>query len=180
VRDLPEDVVERAARVRLVLLDVDGVMTDGKLLQFSDGTEGRAFHVRDGYGIKMGQRLGLEFGILSGRASKVSEARAKELGIEEVHVGVLEKLSVYEEILARAGLRDEAVCYMGDDLVDVPVLRRAGLGVAPADASEEALAAARFVTERRGGEGAVREVVTLLLKARGAWEGISGSYFKTR
>jgi len=180
VRDVPGDVVERAARVRLVLLDVDGVMTDGKLLQFSDGTEGRAFHVRDGYGIKMGQRLGLRFGILSGRSSKVTEARALELGIDEVHVGVLEKLGVYEEILGRAGLGDEAVCYVGDDLVDVPVLRRAGLGVAPADASEEALEAARFVTKRRGGEGAVREVVTLLLKARGAWEGISGSYFKTR
>jgi 3-deoxy-D-manno-octulosonate 8-phosphate phosphatase (KDO 8-P phosphatase) len=180
MEDVPREIVERAADIRLVLLDVDGVLTDGRLLQFSDGTEGRAFHVRDGYGIKMGQRLGLRFGILSGRASKVVEARARELGIDEAHVGVLEKEARYEEILKRLDLRDEEVCYMGDDLVDVPVLRRVGLGVAPAGASEEATQAARWVTERAGGEGAVRELVTLILKAQGKWEGISGAYFKTR
>ena len=180
MKDVPRDIFDRAAKVRFVLLDVDGVMTDGKLLQFSDGTEGRAFHVRDGYGIKMGQRLGLEFGVLSGRASVVVEARARELGIAETHVGVLEKEARYEEIAGRLGLHDEGVCYMGDDLVDVPVLRRVGLGVAPAGASEEATAAARWVTERSGGDGAVREVITLILKAQGKWEGISGTYFKTR
>jgi 3-deoxy-D-manno-octulosonate 8-phosphate phosphatase (KDO 8-P phosphatase) len=180
MKDVPREILDRAARVRLVLLDVDGVLTDGKLLQFSDGTEGRAFHVRDGYGIKMGQRLGLAFGILSGRASKVAEARGRELGIEEVHVGVLEKDERYEEIVRRLGLTDEEVCYMGDDLVDVPVLRRVGLGVAPAGASEEAAMAAHWITERAGGDGAVREAITLILKAQGKWEGISGAYFKTR
>ncbi len=178
--EIPREILERASRVRLVLLDVDGVLTDGKILQYSDGTEGRAFHVRDGYGIKMGQRLGLVFGILSGRASKVSEARGRELGIEEVHVGVLEKEARYEEILRRLGLTDDAVCYMGDDLVDVPLLRRVGLGVAPAGASEEATMAARWITERAGGDGAVRETIALILKAQGKWEGISGAYFKTR
>ncbi len=180
MREVPAEILERARKVRLVLLDADGVLTDGRLLQFSDGTEGRAFHVRDGYGIKMGQRLGLRFGIVSGRASRVVEARARELGIQEVHVGVLEKSATYEAICSRLGLGDDAVCYVGDDLVDVPILRRVGLGVAPADASEEALLAARWVTERRGGEGSVREIVTLLLKAQGTWEGISGSYFKAR
>lgn len=180
MREVPAEILERARKVRLVLLDADGVLTDGRLLQFSDGTEGRAFHVRDGYGIKMGQRLGLRFGIVSGRASRVVEARARELGIQEVHVGVLEKIATYEAICGRLGLGDNAVCYVGDDLVDVPILRRVGLGVAPADASEEALLAARWVTERRGGEGSVREIVTLLLKAQGTWEGISGSYFKAR
>ncbi len=178
--DIPREILERAARVRLVLMDVDGVLTDGKLLQFSDGTEGRAFHIRDGYGIKMGQRLGLVFGVLSGRVSKVSEARARELGITEVHVGVLEKEARYEEILRRLGLTDVEVCYLGDDLVDVPVLRRVGLGVAPAGASEEATMAAHWVTVLAGGEGAVRETITLILKAQGKWEGISGAYFKTR
>jgi 3-deoxy-D-manno-octulosonate 8-phosphate phosphatase (KDO 8-P phosphatase) len=180
MKDVPREILERAARVRLVLLDVDGVLTDGRLLQFSDGTEGRAFHVRDGYGIKMGQRLGLEFGILSGRASKVVEARARELGITETHVGVLEKEACYLEISKRLDLSDERVCYMGDDLVDVPVLRRVGLGVAPAGASEEATIAAHWVTGRAGGEGAVRELITLILKAQGKWEGVSGTYFKTR
>ena len=118
--------------------------------------------------------------IVSGRASRVVEARASELGIEEVHLGVLEKIGTYEAIRDRLGLGDDEICYVGDDLVDVPVLRRVGLGVAPADASEEARMAARWVTERRGGEGAVREIVTLLLKAQGTWEGISGSHFKAR
>ena len=180
MKDVPREIVARAEKIRLVLLDVDGVLTDGRLLQFSDGTEGRAFHVRDGYGIKMGQRLGLVFGILSGRASKVAEARAAELGILEVHVGVLEKEARYEEIVARLGVPDEAVCYMGDDLMDVPVFRRVGLGVAPAQSSDEAAMAAHWITERSGGDGAVRELITLILKALGKWEGVSGTYFKTR
>jgi len=177
---VPSEIRERAAKVRLILLDADGVLTDGKLLQFSDGTEGRAFHVRDGYGIKMGQRLGLTFGIVSGRASKVVEARARELGIAEAHLGILEKEACYEEIVGRLRLTDESVCFMGDDLVDVPLLRRVGLGVAPAGASEEAVLAARWVTERAGGDGAVRELITMILKAQGKWEGVSGTYFKTR
>lgn len=180
MREVPREIVERARRIRLILLDADGVLTDGKLLQFSDGTEGRAFHVRDGYGIKMGQRLGLTFGIVSGRASKVVAARALELGIAEAHLGVLEKEACYEEIVSRLGVPDESVCYMGDDLVDVPLLRRVGLGVAPAGASEEATLAARWITERAGGDGAVRELIAMVLKAQGKWEGVSGTFFKTR
>lgn len=154
--------------MRLVLLDADGVLTDGRIYQFSDGTEGRAFHSRDGLGIRLGQSAGLSFGIVSGRASAVVAARARELGIEEVHQGVLEKAECVNGVIDRLGLRPEAVCYVGDDVVDVPVLRRVGLAVAPVDAGAEAIAAAHWVTSKGGGAGAVREVVDLLLRARRA------------
>ncbi len=159
-------ITERAKLIRFVLLDVDGVLTDGRILLFSDGTEGRAFHVRDGLGIRLAQQKGIGFGLLSGRESKVVVERARQLGIAEVHQGVRNKEERFGEILARLALPPEAVCYVGDDVVDVPVLRRAGFAVVPADAAAEAVAAADWVTSRRGGEGAVRELVDMLLRAR--------------
>lgn len=174
------EILDRAAKVRFVLLDVDGVLTDGRLLVFSDGTEGRAFHARDGHGIRMGQRAGLHFGLLSGRESRVVADRASELYITEVHQGVLDKGARYREICTRLGLPDEAVCYVGDDVVDVPVLRRVGLAVAPADAVPEALEAAHWVAGRRGGDGVVREVVDLLLHAGGKWGAVADRYLKAK
>ena len=174
------EVLERASRIRLVLLDVDGVLTDGRILLSSDGVEGRSFHARDGHGIRMGQRGGLLFGILSGRESRVVKDRAEELYINEVHQGVFDKGIRYEEIAERLQLKDDAVCYVGDDVVDVPILRRVGLAVAPCDATPEAIEAAHFVTHRRGGEGAVREVVDLLLRASGKWKSVTERYLKAR
>lgn len=178
--EVSSQVMERARRIRLVLLDVDGVLTDGRIFVYSDGTEGRAFHVRDGHGIRMGQRGGLMFGLLSGRESRVVTDRAEELYITEVHQGVLDKGARYEEIVERLRIPDEQVSYVGDDLVDVPILRRVGLGVAPADAVPEAIAAAHWLTSRRGGDGAVREVVDLLLRATGKWNTLTERYFKAR
>lgn len=169
-----------AARVRLVLLDVDGVLTDGRILQFSDGSEGRSFHARDGHGIRMALDAGLAVGLLSGRSSSVVAARAAELGIEEVHQGVPNKGERYGEIVARLGVPDEAVCFVGDDVVDVAVLRRVGLAVAPSDAAREAIEAAHWVTSRRGGDGAVREVLDLLLRAGGQWDRVTERYPKAR
>jgi len=172
------EILERARRVRVVLLDVDGVLTDGRLYVFSDGTEGRAFHVRDGHGIAMARRAGLTFGILSGRTSKAVADRAAELGIEEVHQGVSDKGARFRQILERLDVAPDAVCFVGDDIVDVPVLRRAGLAVAPADAEESARAASHLATRARGGEGVVREVVDLLLRAQGSWERVTERYFR--
>jgi 3-deoxy-D-manno-octulosonate 8-phosphate phosphatase (KDO 8-P phosphatase) len=166
----PEAVLERARRIGLVLLDVDGVLTDGRFLLLADGNDARAFHTRDGHGIRMGQRAGLEFGILSGRRSRAVDLRAQELGLAEVLQGVGDKGVAYRELLARRGLDDARVCYVGDDVVDLPVLRRAGLAIAPADAAPEARAAAHWVTRLPGGHGAVRETVELLLRAQGLWE----------
>lgn len=159
------EIARRAARVGFVLLDVDGVLTDGKILVFSDGTDGRAFHARDGHGIRRAREAGLAFGLLSGRSSPAVARRAEELGIAEVHQGVRDKEARYREIVARLGIAEETVCFVGDDVMDVPVLRRVGFAVAPADAADEARAAAHWVTSRRGGEGAVREVLDRALRA---------------
>jgi 3-deoxy-D-manno-octulosonate 8-phosphate phosphatase (KDO 8-P phosphatase) len=168
----------RARQIRWILLDVDGVLTDGAILQLSDGRDGRSFHVRDGLGIKLGQRAGLGFGILSGRTSEAVVLRARELGIAEVHQGVADKQSRLAEIATRAGVPTEAICFVGDDVVDLPVFRRVGLAVAPADAGPEALGAAHWVTPSGGGRGAVRETVDLVLKATGSWDRVLSGYLE--
>lgn len=176
--DVSQEVTDRAAKISLVLMDSDGVLTDGRILMYSDGSEGRGFSVRDGHGIRMGQRGGLMFGIVSGRESPVVADRAEELYITEVHQGIFDKLERYKEILERFELPPEAVCYIGDDLVDVPVLRRVGLAVAPANAEESVREIAHWVTPSRGGEGAVRELVDVILRAKGKWDLVTERYFK--
>jgi len=172
------EVVERAGRVRMVLLDVDGVLTDGRIYMRSGGGEGRAFHARDGHGVRMGQRGGLLFGIISGRETTVVSERASELYITEVHQGVYDKLECLNGIVERLKLSPEDVCFVGDDMVDVPVMRRVGLAVAPADASPEVREVAHYVTELPGGRGVVREVVDLVLRASGKWDQVTDRYFK--
>lgn len=170
MRDIPPDVAERARVVRLVVLDADGVLTDGRLYVAPGGHDGRAFHTRDGFGIRLGQRAGLRFGIISGRDCRVVADRGAELSIEEIHQGESDKPGRLREILDRLQLSEEAVCYIGDDLPDLPVMRRVGLAAAPADAAPEVRSMAHWVTERPGGQGAVREVIELILRASGSWE----------
>lgn len=164
------ETLARAAKIRLILLDVDGVLTDGAIHMHSDGSESRAFHVRDGMGIRLGQKAGLSFGIISGRESEVVRARAAELGIDELHQRVLDKRTCLDQIAERHGLAAEEICFIGDDVIDVPAMVRAGLAVAPSDAIGEAREAAHHVTSRRGGKGVVREVIDLVLSATGARE----------
>jgi 3-deoxy-D-manno-octulosonate 8-phosphate phosphatase (KDO 8-P phosphatase) len=166
----PEGVLARARVIRLVLLDVDGVLTDGRFLLMADGTDGRFFHTRDGHAIRMGQRAGLQFAILSGRRSRAVTLRAEELDLVDVLQGVSDKGAAFGQLLERLALQENEVCYMGDDVVDLPVLRRAGLAVVPADGTPEAAEAAHWVTSLPGGHGAVRETVELLLKAQGLWQ----------
>jgi 3-deoxy-D-manno-octulosonate 8-phosphate phosphatase (KDO 8-P phosphatase) len=169
---------ERAARVRLFLLDVDGVLTDGGIVYDANGVELKRFHVRDGHGIVMLRRAGLEAGIITGRNSPVTAVRAKELGITLVIQGALDKGAAIERVLAEKGLPPEAVSYMGDDIVDLPVFRRVGFRAAPADAEDSVREAADFVSSRNGGEGAVREALEFVLKAAGLWESVSARYFE--
>ncbi len=178
LQDLSADVKERASKVKLVMLDVDGVLTDGRLYMGSNEYEGRSFYVRDGLGIRLGQRGGLLFGIISGRESRVVAERAEELYITEVHQGISDKGSCIEQILERTKLPAEATCFMGDDLIDVPAMRRVGLAAAPRDAAPEAIEAAHVVTRCDGGRGAVREVVDLVLKATGKWDQLMSRYLK--
>jgi len=167
----------RLKDIRLLLLDVDGVMTDGRIVYDANGIETKFFNVKDGHGIKMLQRAGIEVGIISGRQSQVVVNRAVELGIDLVYQKALDKLAPYLEILALRGLSDEQVAFMGDDIIDIPVLRRVGFAVTPSDALDYVRDQAHFVTHNRGGWGAVRELCDLLLKGTGKWEQITARYY---
>jgi 3-deoxy-D-manno-octulosonate 8-phosphate phosphatase (KDO 8-P phosphatase) len=167
-------ITEKAKNIRLLILDVDGVMTDGSIILDNEGNEFKRFHVRDGHGIKMLQRAGITVAIITGRKSKVVEIRARELGIKEVHQKIFKKSAVFDQMLKKYKCNDENVAFMGDDVVDQELLKRAGLTAAPADAEEEAKKWADLVTQRGGGRGAVREFTDLILKASGRWEKVSG------
>jgi 3-deoxy-D-manno-octulosonate 8-phosphate phosphatase (KDO 8-P phosphatase) len=164
------------AAIELLVLDVDGVLADGRILLDADGRELKRFHVLDGAGIKYFQRVGKRVAILSGRSSPAVEARAAELGIPDVIQNAKDKRPAYESLLGRLGLTDAQVAVMGDDLTDLPVMRRCGLPIAPANAVEAVRQAAAYVTAARGGEGAVREAVEYILKRAGLWERILARY----
>ena len=167
---------DKLKNIRLLLLDVDGVMTDGGIIYDASGLETKRFNVKDGHGIKMLQRHGVEIGIITGRTSVVVDNRARELGIDIVYQGALKKLESYLEIKLRTGLEDYQIAYMGDDVIDVPVLRRVGFSAAPLDGLPEVRAVVDYVTTCGGGRGAVREVCDHILKARGAWGEIAARY----
>ena len=174
--DADQDIIERARKIKLLILDCDGVLTEGQITMLPDGDETKAFDVKDGHGIVMAQRAGLRVAIISGRKSSVVQARAKELGVTHLYEMVWVKTEPYEKVLAEEGLRDEEVCYVGDDVVDIPLLRRAGLGVAVADAVEETKQHSHIVTARGGGRGAVREVIEFILKAQNKWDEAMARY----
>lgn len=157
----------KARRVRMLLLDVDGVLSDGRIILDNAGNELKAFHVRDGHGIKLAQRAGIVIGIITGRKAAVVNVRARELGIEEVHQGAHEKIIVYESLLAKYSLTDDQVAYVGDDVVDLEIMRRVGLAACVADADPSVLPAAHLITKAEGGRGAVREVINLILESQG-------------
>jgi len=168
----PTEFSVRAARLRLLLFDVDGVLTDGSVNVDATGGELKRFHIRDGAALAYAQRAGLLTGVLSARASGATTARTQELKMAVVVQGVADKRVALTEILAAQQLTPEEVAYMGDDLVDLPVMRLVGLSAAPADAATEVAAAAHFVTWHSGGEGAVREFIEAVLKARGQWDDV--------
>ena len=174
---MDKELQERAGKIELMLLDVDGMLTDGRLIMGADGSEAKAFHARDGLGIRLAQRGGIMIGLISGRESKVVTDRAEELYITEVHQRVFDKVERFREILQRLKLSPEQVGFMGDDLVDLPVLRAAGFSSAPADAIAEVREQVHYVAERPGGGGCVREIVDLLLKARGKWDSVTSRFF---
>jgi 3-deoxy-D-manno-octulosonate 8-phosphate phosphatase (KDO 8-P phosphatase) len=167
---------DKLKNIQLLLLDVDGVMTDGGIIYDASGLETKRFNVKDGHGIKMLQRSGVEVGIITGRTSIVVDNRARELGISLVYQGSLKKLESYEDIKLKTGLVDLQIAFMGDDVIDVPVLRRVGFSAAPFDGLPEVRAVVDYVATSAGGQGAVREVCDHILKARGAWEEIAARY----
>jgi YrbI family 3-deoxy-D-manno-octulosonate 8-phosphate phosphatase len=164
------DLAARCRSISLLLSDVDGVLTDGGVIFDNQGIEIKRFNIRDGLGIKLWQRAGHHFGLITGRASHIVQLRAVELDVNLVRQGVDDKLTAVKQIMAERGVRPEQVCYIGDDLPYLPVLRQVGLAVAVGDGSEDLQPAAHYVTHHGGGHGALREVVELLLKQQGRWD----------
>jgi 3-deoxy-D-manno-octulosonate 8-phosphate phosphatase (KDO 8-P phosphatase) len=160
----------------MLLFDVDGVLTDGSVTLHGDGSEAKTFFIRDGLAIVWAQRAGLQVGLLSGRRSDATTRRAAELGISVLVQGETDKRAAYSQIIARQQLKDEHVAYMGDDLLDLPVLARVGLSGAPADAVDEVLARVHWRSRFPGGRGAVRELVEVVLRARGGWDALVQSF----
>jgi 3-deoxy-D-manno-octulosonate 8-phosphate phosphatase (KDO 8-P phosphatase) len=165
-----EALADRCRALKLVLSDVDGVMTDGRLVFLDDGTEAKAFHVRDGLAIALAHRMGLRTGVLSGRTSRVVEARAAELGMAVVRQGELDKGAAFRQILAAESLRADQVAYVGDDVNDLPVIRSVALSAAPADAPLEVRSEVFMVLAAGGGQGCLREFIEAILRSRGEWD----------
>ncbi len=170
------DIEQACQNIEMILSDVDGVLTDGNLIFDNQGIESKRFHTRDGLGIKLWQRAGHKFGILTARSSQIVRTRAAELGIEIVRQGFEKKLPVAREVIRGAGLEPQQVCYIGDDLPDLAVMNYVGLGVAVADAAGDVRAAADFVSDLNGGAGAVRDVIEFILKAKNSWDDLLKTY----
>jgi 3-deoxy-D-manno-octulosonate 8-phosphate phosphatase (KDO 8-P phosphatase) len=162
--------------IKLLAMDVDGVLTDGTITICSDGSESKSFHLLDGHGIKMWQRAGLKTAMISGRESAVTKKRAEELKIEFLYQPCQQKLVCFEKLLSDTGLEAKNIAYIGDDLLDIPIVKRAGFGAAVANGVDELKGYAHYVTSRTGGRGAVREVIEYILKNTGQWDALMERY----
>ena len=171
-----KDLSEKAARIRLLIFDVDGVLTDGSLFVGDDGQEYKAFNSRDGHGIKMLLKYGVEIAIITGRTSRVVEYRMANLGITHVYQGKLDKLPAYEELRGKLGISPEETAYVGDDVVDLPVMRRVGLAIAVQDAHPLVRQHSHWQTPSAGGRGAARDVCEMLMEAKGVLREELGHY----
>ena len=169
----------RCEAIELILSDVDGVMTDGAVVFDNQGIETKRFHIRDGLGIRLWQKAGYRFGLITGRTSQVVKLRAAELGVDPVRQGVADKLSAARDIFADLKLDASQVCYIGDDLIDIALMQSVGLGVAVADAVEEVRQAAHYTTTAAGGRGAVRETIELILKHQQRWDNLIRRFLAT-
>jgi 3-deoxy-D-manno-octulosonate 8-phosphate phosphatase (KDO 8-P phosphatase) len=163
-------------KIKLLILDVDGVMTDGRIIMDDEGRETKSFNVRDGHGLKILQRYGIKVALLTGRQSKVVEYRAEDLDIKEVYQKVYNKKEVFEKILKKHKLSADDTAFIGDDIIDIPVLRRVGFSAAVADAADVVKKSVDYITKNRGGNGAVREICEMILQAQGKWTEVAAKY----
>ena len=162
-----KSLTERAKKIEFLLLDVDGILTDGRIFIDSYGNELKTFHIHDGHGIYLLKKSGIGVGIISGRSSRSVEYRAKELNITEVYQGITDKVSVYKQLAGKYNLSEDQVAFMGDDLIDIPLLRIVGFSATAADAVREVREVVDMISDKMGGGGAVREVTDFILKAKG-------------
>jgi len=173
---MKKNIKDKLKKIKLLIMDVDGVMTDGRIIMDDEGREIKNFNVRDGHGLKLIQRYGMKVAILTGRQSKVVEHRAKDLEIKDVYQKVYNKKEVFDKILKKHKLSANDAAFIGDDIVDIPVLRRVGFSVAVADAADVVKKSVDYVTKNRGGHGAIREVCEMILQAQDKWREIAAKY----
>ena len=174
--DDPTSIERRASHIKLLLMDCDGVLTDGRLWLLKNGDEHKSFNAQDGLGLHLFHKAGLKSGIISGRKSDALARRARDLDVEFLRQGDPQKIKAFEEVLRLAAVEEDEVAFIGDDLVDIPLMRRSELAVAVADAVAETRSAAHYVTRAGGGRGAVREVIEVILKAQGRWHDLVEEY----
>jgi 3-deoxy-D-manno-octulosonate 8-phosphate phosphatase (KDO 8-P phosphatase) len=177
-KEYPKEIVERAKKIKLLVLDVDGVLTDGRIVYSNYGDEIKNFDVNDGLGIMLMKRAGVKCVILTAKASRLVTRRAKELKIDKVYHNFHYKINALKKILRAFKCEKEEICFIGDDVIDIPVLKRVGLAICPPNAMDEVKEFVHFVTEKNGGRGAVREVCDFLLKAQGRWDSTMSAYFE--
>lgn len=171
---LTEKIKKRIEKIKILMLDVDGVLTDGMVNILGDGKEMYVFNVYDGYGVKLFRRAGFKVGFITGRISDAVEERAKQLEVDFLYRGASDKVAIINRLAKQEGISMDEICFMGDDLQDLTLLKDVGLSVSPSNAREEVKKAVHHVTKLRGGDGAVRELVEFILKNRGLWKEIVG------
>ena len=168
---------ERAKKIKLLILDVDGVLTDGRIIYDNFGDEIKCFNVYDGFGMTLLHRSGIKSVIITAKKTRIVERRAKDMNVAKVYSDY-RKLKAYEKVVKKFKVKDEEVCFIGDDFIDLPVLKRTGLSVAPPEAIEEVKNACHYITKKSGGKGAVRELVEIILKSQGLWNEVISEYQK--
>ena len=175
---ISEELKERIRKIRVLIVDNDGVLTDGRIVYGDHGDEIKFFDVQDGFGLVLLRRAGYKTVMMSGKKSRVNKRRAKDLQFSGIYQNAYDKLAVFEKAAKKFKVTPEQICYIGDDLIDLPPMKRCGLAVAVPDAVGDVLKAAHYVTSRRGGRGAVREIVDILLKTQGQWADVTSRYFR--
>ena len=175
---IKSEVAERARRVKLLIVDIDGVMTDGRIVYSIYGDELKFFDVTDGFGISLLNRAGIKTAIITAKKSRIVKMRARDLKIAKAYQGFIDKLIPFDKLLKKFKIAAENICFIGDDLPDMPILRRVGFAVSVPNALDEVKAAAHYITSKAGGRGAVREVCDILLKSQDKWDEATAKYFK--
>jgi len=174
--EIEDELKKRISRIRMMIFDVDGVLTDGRIIYMDNGSEMKEFDVQDGHGIKLLQRAGIDVALISGRACRAVEQRAIGLGIARVYQGAKVKIEAYDQLLSDTGLKEHETGFMGDDLIDIPVMRRAGFSVAVPNGVQHIFPYAHYITKASGGRGAAREVCEMILQAQGLWDNVIKRY----
>lgn len=173
-----QNIVERARRVKMLIVDIDGVMTDGRIIYSGYGDELKFFDVTDGFGISLLNRAGIKTVIITAKKSRIVKIRGRDLKVARTYAGFIDKLIPFNDILKRFKVSAEDICFIGDDLIDIPVLKRVGFAVSVPNALDEVKAASHYMTSRVGGRGAVREICDLILKSQGKWDEATAAYFR--